>query len=138
IYIELYFVSSCLALVEDNRKVVPYSGRGLAVAISGVSYVAPQGCLNAIAGGIVRKEAETRNGTGVITGRLKQHISADCRVSPIRPKCDRDCRGAIEVNRGNDHILLCYRVRRNGVADSSCDPVDAVDQSGGMAISGRI
>src|SRR5271169_5501963 len=60
------------------------------------------------------------------------------RVGPIRPKCNRNCLSATEVNRRNAYILLICCIGRNGTANFSRDPADAVDQGGGVAVAGRI
>jgi len=43
---------------------------------------------------------------------------------------------AAEINGRNAHILLFCRIRRNCAADFPVDPADAVDQGGGMAVTG--
>src|SRR5664279_1579412 len=64
-------------------------------------------------------------------------MSAARRVGTIRPECDGNGIGAAEINRGNAYKLV-DAVRRNRAADLSRDPVDAVDQGGGIAVTGRI
>ena len=63
INVKQYLVACGLALVKNDGEVVPNTGRRWSVGrVRRESNVATQGCLNTVAGGIIRKEAETRTG----------------------------------------------------------------------------